>query len=163
MANVVRDPKEHPDAIIPDLVKARSAGDLHEGRYRLRLRQQMEAALFQEGRRRLLPAAGAVGRHAQDLARLLRRQAGTDWWAAYYPADNMQRPTGPLCDGCHSVNYDIDDQDSHRVECRLREVPRPRQRPRRSSPPARTSSTRRAWITCTPTTSASSAIRRASR
>src|ERR1700681_425468 len=32
---------------------------------------------------------------------------GTDWWAPLYPADNMQRPTGPLCDGCHSVNYDI--------------------------------------------------------
>jgi predicted CXXCH cytochrome family protein len=30
-----------------------------------------------------------------------------DWWAPLYPDDNMQRPTGPLCDGCHSVNYDI--------------------------------------------------------
>jgi len=32
---------------------------------------------------------------------------GTDWWVPHYPADQMQRPTGPLCDGCHSVNYDI--------------------------------------------------------
>ena len=32
---------------------------------------------------------------------------GTDWWATLYPPDNFQRPTGPLCDGCHSVNYDI--------------------------------------------------------
>jgi predicted CXXCH cytochrome family protein len=32
---------------------------------------------------------------------------GTDWWTPYYPADNMQRPTGPTCDGCHSVNYDV--------------------------------------------------------
>jgi predicted CXXCH cytochrome family protein len=32
---------------------------------------------------------------------------GTDWWTAYYPADNMKRPTGPTCDGCHSVNYDV--------------------------------------------------------
>jgi len=30
-----------------------------------------------------------------------------DWWTAYYPPDNIHRPTGPLCDGCHSVNYDI--------------------------------------------------------
>jgi predicted CXXCH cytochrome family protein len=30
----------------------------------------------------------------------------SDWWTAYYPSDNMQRPTGPTCDGCHSVNYD---------------------------------------------------------
>ena len=32
---------------------------------------------------------------------------GTDWWATLYPPDNMKRPTGPLCDGCHSVNYNI--------------------------------------------------------
>jgi predicted CXXCH cytochrome family protein len=30
-----------------------------------------------------------------------------DWWASLYPPDNMQRPTGPTCDGCHSVGYDI--------------------------------------------------------
>ena len=34
-------------------------------------------------------------------------EPGTDWWAEHYPADQMQRPTGPLCDGCHSVNYDV--------------------------------------------------------
>ncbi|HLW77567.1 MAG TPA: cytochrome c3 family protein, partial [Bryobacteraceae bacterium] len=33
---------------------------------------------------------------------------GTDWWVKYYPGDNFQRPTGPLCDGCHSVNYNIE-------------------------------------------------------
>ena len=25
----------------------------------------------------------------------------------FYPEDQMQRPTGPLCDGCHSVNYNL--------------------------------------------------------
>ncbi len=49
---------------------------------------------------------------------------GADWWAPLYPPDNFQRPTGPLCDGCHSVNYDIKQQDRHRVERRLREMPR---------------------------------------
>ena len=44
---------------------------------------------------------------------------GTDWWPPFYPPDNMQRPTGPLCDGCHSVNYDIDDQNRDRVERRV--------------------------------------------
>jgi predicted CXXCH cytochrome family protein len=34
-------------------------------------------------------------------------QPGTDWWVPFYPADNMKRPTGPLCDGCHSTNYNI--------------------------------------------------------
>lgn len=32
---------------------------------------------------------------------------GTEWWVEHYPADQMQRPTGPLCDGCHSTNYDV--------------------------------------------------------
>jgi len=31
-----------------------------------------------------------------------------EWWADHYPADQMERPTGPLCDGCHSVDYDIE-------------------------------------------------------
>ena len=35
-------------------------------------------------------------------------QPNTDWWVPHYPADNMQRPTGPLCDGCHSVNYNVE-------------------------------------------------------
>ena len=25
----------------------------------------------------------------------------------HYPEDQMQRPAGPFCDGCHSVNYDV--------------------------------------------------------
>ena len=37
---------------------------------------------------------------------VLRGERG-DWWALHYPPDNMQRPTGPTCDGCHSVGYDI--------------------------------------------------------
>lgn len=31
----------------------------------------------------------------------------TDWWTKFYPPDNIKRPTGALCDGCHSVNYNI--------------------------------------------------------
>jgi len=37
-------------------------------------------------------------------------QPGTEWWLPHYPAapgDNTTRPTGPLCDGCHSTNYDV--------------------------------------------------------
>jgi predicted CXXCH cytochrome family protein len=35
-------------------------------------------------------------------------EPGTEWWVEHYPADQMQRPTGPLCDGCHSTNYNIE-------------------------------------------------------
>ncbi len=37
-------------------------------------------------------------------------QANTEWWVNHYPAaagDNSTRPTGPLCDGCHSTNYNV--------------------------------------------------------
>jgi predicted CXXCH cytochrome family protein len=34
-------------------------------------------------------------------------QQGSNWWTDHYPEDPMLRPTGPLCDGCHSTNYDI--------------------------------------------------------
>ena len=33
---------------------------------------------------------------------------GTEWWVPFYPAEQMARPTGPLCDGCHSTNYDVE-------------------------------------------------------
>ena len=64
MANVVRDPREHPDAIIPDLSKPDPLVKFTVDRHRLCLRQQMEAALFQESRRRLFSPARAVGRHS---------------------------------------------------------------------------------------------------
>ena len=143
MANVVRDPREHPDAIIPDLSKPDPLAHLQEGRHRPRLRQQVEAALLHEDRRRLLPVPRAVGRHQQACGGRTVAQPNTDWWVPYYPAETIKRPTGPLCDGCHSVNYDVQDQDGHRVERRLREVPRPRAAStsrRRTGPP---SSTRR--------------------
>ena len=47
-----------------------------------------------------------MGCDSQSLARLYVL-TGTDWWTKYYPEDNMKRPTGPTCDGCHSVNYDV--------------------------------------------------------
>jgi hypothetical protein len=29
---------------------------------------------------------------------------GADWWVPFHPPNTTQRPTGPLCDGCHSVS-----------------------------------------------------------
>jgi hypothetical protein len=48
-----------------------------------------------------------VGRREQNVASLDGSRPRGDWWASIYPPDNMQRPTGPLCDGCHSVDYNI--------------------------------------------------------
>ena len=106
MANVVRDPAEHPDAIIPDLLNAdpivkftkADVALVYGSKWKQRYFQKVGDDYFP------LPAQWDVTHkkwkpyHVAD---------GTDWWTKFYPTDNSQRPTGPLCDGCHAVNYDI--------------------------------------------------------
>ena len=89
-------------------------------------------------------------------------ETGTDWWIPFYGPTNFDRPTGPLCDGCHSVNYNVANQAGHRVERRLRKVPRPRQPPRRPSHAHQHRQPRDASTTSAATTPASSATARAS-
>jgi hypothetical protein len=106
MANVVRDPREHPDAIIPDLSKPNplvtfSKDDIafvYGSRWKQRYFKKVGDDYFP------LPAQWDV---THKVWRAYNVKAGTDWWTPYYPADNMERPTGPTCDGCHSVNYDV--------------------------------------------------------
>jgi predicted CXXCH cytochrome family protein len=105
MANVVRDPREHPDAITPDLSKNPLAkftkdqvafvyGSIWKQRYFTKIGDDY----FPE------PAQWDV---VNKTWRPYMVANGTDWWAAFYPPDNMKRPTGPTCDGCHSVDYNI--------------------------------------------------------
>jgi predicted CXXCH cytochrome family protein len=105
MANVVRDPREHPESILsspaPHSVAQFSLdqvafvyGSLWKQRYFTKIGDDYFP----------LPAQWEVKNHAWSRYFV---KPGTDWWAALYPPDNMQRPTGPTCDGCHSVGYDI--------------------------------------------------------
>ena len=106
MANVVRDPREFPDAIIPDLAKnsvspkftkddvALVYGSVWKQRYFTKHGDDYFAQ----------PAQWDITNH---IWRPYFVANGTDWWSTLYPPDNMQRPTGPLCDGCHSVDYNI--------------------------------------------------------
>ena len=105
MANVVRDPREHPDAIIPDLATntvAKFSKDqiafVYGSVWKQRYFTKVGDDYFPLG------AQWDVV-HKKWLPYFVK--PGTDWWIPYYPADNMQRPTGPTCDGCHSVGYDI--------------------------------------------------------
>jgi len=106
MANVVRDPKEHPDAIIPDFLKPDplltfSKDDVaftYGSRWKQRYFKKVGNDFFP------LPAQWDV---AHKVWRRYFVADNTDWWVPHYPPDNFKRPTGPLCDGCHSVNYDI--------------------------------------------------------
>jgi predicted CXXCH cytochrome family protein len=105
MANIVRDPHEHPDAIIPKLETntvspfrldqvALVYGSLWKQRYFTKVGDDYYP----------LPAQWEIANHQWSKYFV---PATGDWWAQFYPPDNLQRPTGPTCDGCHSVGYDI--------------------------------------------------------
>lgn len=107
MANVVQDPHAHPDAVIPDFSKPdplvtftkEDIALTYGSKWKQRYFKKVGDDFF------VLPAQWDV---THKLWRPYFVKNGTDWWASFYPPDNMQRPTGPLCDGCHSVNYNIE-------------------------------------------------------
>ena len=109
MANVVRDPREHPEAITPDLSKPDplltftkdDIAFVYGSKWKQRYFKKVGNDYFP------LPAQWDI---THQLWRPYFVRQGTDWWVPHYPADNFKRPTGPLCDGCHSVNYDIQTQ-----------------------------------------------------
>ncbi len=106
MANVVRDPKEHPDAITPNLatnnVSPKFTKDqvafVYGSVWKQRYFTKIGDDYFPE------PAQWDV---THKVWRPYMVANGTDWWATFYPPDNLKRPTGPTCDGCHSVDYNI--------------------------------------------------------
>jgi hypothetical protein len=92
--NLTRNPREHPDAIIPDPATNNVAP----------FTKDQVALLYVGDDYFPLGAQWEVKNkkwskyHVADNA---------DWWVPFYGADNSARPTGALCDGCHSVGYDI--------------------------------------------------------
>ena len=105
MANIVRDPREHPEAIVGNLATnsvskfpvqqvALVYGSLWKQRYFTKIGDDYFP----------LPVQWEIAN--KKWSKYFVGPNG-DWWAKYYPPDNMQRPTGPTCDGCHSVGYDI--------------------------------------------------------
>ena len=106
MANVVRDLRTHPDAIIPDLATNNVApfrkdkvafvyGSIWKQRYFTKVGDDYFP----------LPVQWDIGNH--KWLKYVVPSQGADWWGRLYPPDNMQRPTGPTCDGCHSVDYNV--------------------------------------------------------
>ena len=106
MANIVRDPKTHPDAILPDLSKADPLVNFTSQDIAFVYGSKWKQRYFTQRGDDYYPL-GAQWDVTHQIWRSYRVAPGSDWWTAFYPNDNMQRPTGPLCDGCHSVNYDI--------------------------------------------------------
>jgi len=106
MANVVRDPRESPGAIIPDLstnnVSPKFTKDqvalVYGSIWKQRYFTKIGDDYFPE------PAQWDITNKAWKPYFVPK---GGDWWEPFYPADNRKRPTGPTCDGCHSVDYNI--------------------------------------------------------
>lgn len=106
MANILRDPKVHPDAVLgdfehPDPVRTFTLDDVafvYGSRYKQRYFTRSGDDYFP------LPAQWDI---AKKRWLPYHVEAGTDWWVPHYGPTNFDRPTGPTCDGCHSVNYNV--------------------------------------------------------
>ncbi len=106
MANIVRDPRTHPEAIIAKLDTntvspftldqvAFVYGSLWKQRFFTKIGEDYYP----------LPVQWEIANH--HWSKYAVPASGADWWAKFYPPDNLHRATGPTCDGCHSVGYDI--------------------------------------------------------
>ena len=107
MANVVRDPREHPEAILPDLatntVKKFTTDDVglvYGSIWKQRYFTKVGNDYYPQ------PSQWDITNH---VWRAYFVPNDGDWWAPLYRPDNMKRPTSALCDGCHSVNFNIAD------------------------------------------------------
>ncbi len=112
MANVVRNPAQHPEAVLgdfthPDPVRtfglsqvAFVYGSRWKQRYFARMRDPQTGLPDYYA----LPAQWDVANRKWSPYHVPQN---ADWRVPHYGESNQQRPTGPLCDGCHSVNYNI--------------------------------------------------------
>ena len=106
MANVVRDPHQHPEAIIPDFSKPDPLRTFSKDDIALVYGSIWKQRYFKKVGSDYFPFP-AQWDVTHKMWRPYFVENGADWWATLFAPDNFQRPTGQLCDGCHSVNYDI--------------------------------------------------------
>lgn len=104
MANVVRDPRAHPDAVIPDFSKPDPLVTFSTNDIALVYGSKWKQRYFKKIGDDYYPLPAQW-----DVTHRIWRPYFTkdDWWVRYYPPDNFKRPTGATCDGCHSVNYNL--------------------------------------------------------
>jgi predicted CXXCH cytochrome family protein len=106
MANVVTDPKVHPEVVIPDFNKADPLLTFKLSDVALVYGTKWKQRYFKKVGDDYFPLGAQWDvSHGQWRPYLVANN--TDWWVPHYGPTNNDRPTGPLCDGCHSVNYNI--------------------------------------------------------
>lgn len=109
MANVIRDPRLHPDAFAADPSTApeglRFSKDevafVYGSKWKQRFWKKSGDTYV------VMPVQYNIASKTWSKYHVADTQ---DWWAIHYPdpkGDNSTRPTAALCDGCHSVNFDI--------------------------------------------------------
>ncbi len=106
MANVVRDPREHPEAVLGDFINASPIRTfsldqivfVYGSRFKQRYFTKRGNDYYP------LPAQWDI-KNSRWLPYHVEK--GGDWWEPFYGPSNFDRPTGPTCDGCHSVNYNV--------------------------------------------------------
>lgn len=109
MANVVTDPKVNPSVVLGDFSKPNPLVTFKLEDVSFVYGTKWKQRYFLRRGNDYYPAA-AQWDVTNKLWRPYFVQPNTDWWVPHYPAppgDNTTRPTGPLCDGCHSTNYDV--------------------------------------------------------
>jgi predicted CXXCH cytochrome family protein len=103
MANILQDVKARPEAVLgdfstPNPLVTFGIADIaftYGSRWKQRYFTKVGDDYF------VFPAQWDVNN------RQWRAYNPEEWWAEHYPRDQMQRPTGPLCDGCHATNYNL--------------------------------------------------------
>jgi len=104
MANVVRDARIHPDAVLGDFSNPPPFVNFTKDQVAFVYGSIWKQNYFTKVGNEYYPldAKWDIAHH-QWMPYLAKE----DWWAAYYPPENSAHPTGPTCNGCHSVNYNI--------------------------------------------------------
>jgi predicted CXXCH cytochrome family protein len=111
MANVLRDPKLHPDAIAADPATAPGELRFSTDDVAFVYGSKWKQRYWKKSGDTYVPLLAQWNFETKTWSKYRVPDSGGDWWAQYYPdpmGDNSSRPTAPLCDGCHSVNFNID-------------------------------------------------------
>jgi len=115
MANVLRDPKVHPDAIAADPATAPEELRFSKEDVAFSYGSKWKQRYWKKSGDTYVPLPAQWNFETKKWSKYHVADAG-DWWAVHYPdpkGDNSARPTAPLCDGCHSVDFNIDTKQPH--------------------------------------------------
>ena len=114
MANVVRDPRKHPGAIIPDLSKPDPLVNFSKDDVAFVYGSCWKQRYFTK----ILSGAGAVGRHAQKVAALFRAERCRLVGAAL-PGGQLQASDWAALRRLPFSELRYRDENGQRMECRL--------------------------------------------